>query len=185
MRLPVCFVRPAVSVVAVCVQHIKRLLIRQCCHLVRLYCTILSMLNRISTDIWSVLYRKTREHSQNRHHGKEVPHEQQRFSDCGDPETFPWTVPFRCSDFNYLWQKKSKNHHTLTATISKPCFYSLMNYGCHRHKRIDVTWLTILGLWVQNRPWVLFDGTTAPMGQGLLTVEGSRSRSVRQTHHTR
>ena len=68
-----------------------------------------TMLYRI-VNAQSYLSRKPREHSQNGNHGKEVPYEQQRSSDCDGPETFPWADPFRCSDFNYLWQEKSKTH---------------------------------------------------------------------------
>ena len=45
--LLMCFVRPAVSVATVRVQHIKRFLTRQCCHLVLLCYIVLSMPNRI------------------------------------------------------------------------------------------------------------------------------------------
>jgi hypothetical protein len=68
------------------------------------------------------IQRTPREHSQKENHGKEVPHEQQSFSDIGGPETSPWADPFRWADLSYLWQEKSQKHHNFTVKISKPCF---------------------------------------------------------------
>jgi hypothetical protein len=156
-----CFVRPVTTVAAVYsyLTYIKCLLIRQCCHLVRLCCIVLSMFNRIfSVSLENTARMETMT--------KKCPMNNKGFQIAVARSLFRGTDPFRFSDFNYLWQEKSKNHHTLTVKISKPCFYSLMNYGCHRHKHIDVTLLIILGLGGAKSIKGFFSWHDCPYGSG-------------------